>query len=523
VGYQSSTLRGGDITPSLATAWNAMPPARGVQADFYDSHAWYAAWSRALAPEATTALRIPAVLDGDRPVALLPLVARSARRWESMGTDRGHRIRYRPVLAAEHPDEEAVGLLVEEAARAGMRSLSLGELPARDGGVQAMVAALRRAGFSVHQRQRQSECLAVVEGGWAGHRRRFAGYDRSVRTKANRLKSLWDVTLREYGPCAGVPVADGFGTYVELYNRSWRQRLTPETRSYLLRLLTGTEALGWPRLYVLEVAGVPAAVHLWFHLGPVATWHSTAYDQRLAATSAGSIIMWWAHERIFAGQVPRLVDLMPGHNPLKDRLGPDRAPILMLEATSRTLVSGVTFPVAHQARRVGRGLGYRLRAHRRRPVTPARPGPRRPRPATPVEVRPGTRGPQVEPLELDPGLRRFLAVAGGHPSPEAMAERWAEQDSWWRVGERPRALVRLGPPRPEPGPRPVREIVLLPGAQDDVREVLAGVASAVGEPLVADLAAGDDAEDAEDAGGFARLYRSVVPWPERAGRPGRRP
>jgi Acetyltransferase (GNAT) domain len=274
---------------------------------------------------------------------------------------------------------------------------------------------------------------------------------------------------------------------------------------------------------VLEVAGVPAAVHLWFHLGPVATWHSTAYDQRLAATSAGSIIMWWAHERIFAGQVPRLVDLMPGHNPLKDRLGPDRAPILMLEATSRTLVSGVTFPVAHQARRVGRGLGYRLRAHRRRPVTPARPGPRRPRPATPVEVRPGTRGPQVEPLELDPGLRRFLAVAGGHPSPEAMAERWAEQDSWWRVGERPRALVRLGPPRPEPGPRPVREIVLLPGAQDDVREVLAGVASAVGEPLVADLAAGDDAEDAEDAGGFARLYRSVVPWPERAGRPGRRP
>jgi hypothetical protein len=235
VGYQSSTLRGGDITPSLATAWNAMPPARGVQADFYDSHAWYAAWSRALAPEATTALRIPAVLDGDRPVALLPLVARSARRWESMGTDRGHRIRYRPVLAAEHPDEEAVGLLVEEAARAGMRSLSLGELPARDGGVQAMVAALRRAGFSVHQRQRQSECLAVVEGGWAGHRRRFAGYDRSVRTKANRLKSLWDVTLREYGPCAGVPVADGFGTYVELYNRSWRQRLTPETRSYLLR------------------------------------------------------------------------------------------------------------------------------------------------------------------------------------------------------------------------------------------------------------------------------------------------
>jgi hypothetical protein len=50
--YQASVLRSGEIDPSLARAWNRMPPARGGQADFYDSHAWYAAWSGALAPEA---------------------------------------------------------------------------------------------------------------------------------------------------------------------------------------------------------------------------------------------------------------------------------------------------------------------------------------------------------------------------------------------------------------------------------------------------------------------------------------
>jgi hypothetical protein len=411
------------------------------------------------------------------------------------------------VLGAEHPDQELLGLLVEEAARAGMRSLSLHELPARDGAVQATIAALRRAGFSVHRRERQSECLAVVEGGWAEHRRRFASYDRSVRTKANRLRSMWEVTLREYGPCAGVPVTDGFPIYVELYNRSWRQSLDEATKAYLLELLRGTEALGWPRLYVLLVAGVPAAVHLWFHLGPVATWHSTAYDQRLAATSAGSIIMWWAHERVFADSTPRLVDLMPGHNVLKDRLGPDRAPILMLEATRRTLVSGVAFPLARESRRLGHGARFRVRSRLRRPR--ARSGPRRPGRSHQLAASPGAPGPPAAPLELDPGLRRFLAVVGGHPSPEAMARGWTERDSWWRVGPGagPQALVRLGPRHA--GPRPVREIVLLPDAGDDVREVLAGMASAVGEQVVADL----PEEEQEEAGGFARLYRSVVPWP----------
>jgi Acetyltransferase (GNAT) domain len=380
----------------------------------------------------------------------------------ALGVDRHparHRIRYRPVFDTEQPDQEVAGLLVEAAAREGMRSLSLHELPAH-GGVQATVAALEAAGFAVHRRERQSECLAVVEGGWAEHRRRFASYDRSVRTKANRLKALWNVTLEEYGPSAGAPVADGFPIYLELYHRSWRQPLSEAYQAYLLELLRGTEALGWPRLYVLLIAGVPAAVHLWSHLGPVATWHSTAYDQRLAATSAGSSIMWWAHERIFAGATPRLLDLMPGHNLLKDRLGPDRAPIVMLEASRRTLVSGVSFPVAHTSRRLGRGVAYRLRARRRAPASRPPAGRGQAGPVQAIAASPGEPGPSVAPLELDPGVRRFLAVAGGHPSPEAMAARWAERDSWWRVGDEPQASVRLGPPHS--GRRPVREIVLLP-------------------------------------------------------------
>ena len=52
----------------------------------------------------------------------------------------------------------------------------------------------------------------------------------------------------------------------------------------------------------------------------------------------------------------------------------------------------------------------------------------------------GTQTPQrvIEAVTAQ-GVLRFLAVAGGHRSPEVMARTWPEGDRWWRVGEEPAA------------------------------------------------------------------------------------
>ena len=60
--------------------------------------------------------------------------------------------------------------------------------------------------------------------------------------------------------------------------------------------------------------------------------------------------MWRAQERQFAEGPLDVVDLLPGNNPQKDRLSPDRTPLLLVEAVRRTRVSGVTFPVRRQVR-----------------------------------------------------------------------------------------------------------------------------------------------------------------------------
>jgi CelD/BcsL family acetyltransferase involved in cellulose biosynthesis len=524
MGYQSSILRAAEVTPGLADAWDAMAAGRGLRADVYDSHAWLSSWWDTTGAEVADRLRIPAVLDGDRPVGLLPLVTLSPGRWEFAGRG-GGRMRYRPVLAGEEPDAEVLGLLADQVGRAGVRDLTLPRMPGRDPATALLAGALRQAGFRVASRERSSDCLAVVAGGWDEHRRRFAGYEKSVRRFANRLRPLWDVTLDEHGPDDPVALEEGYGLFAGVHTHSWKKPLTPPMRAQALELLRRAGPRGWPRVYVLRVAGVPAAVHVWFRLGPVATWLETAYDQRLSALGPGTILMWWSQERIFRESVPGVVDFIPGHNPQKDRLGPDRTPILALEAARRTLVSGVTFPVRRQARFVAPAVALRVRRRlaglrRRGPGNPkgvprgigaAAPAPP-PGPGRAVEVAPGDGGQPVAELALDPSVRRFLAAVCGQHGPDAMAAGWAEGDGWWRIGDGPLALARVG--TADGAVRPVREVVLFEAADGQLHDVLAALAGGLAAPVAAPPGAGDG-----DPGPAVR--RALLPWPRRDADPWR--
>jgi len=505
MGYESSILRVAEVTPGLAAAWDELPATRGVQADVYDSHAWLSSWWDTTGAELADRVRIPVVLDGDRPVGLLPLAMLSSGRWELAGRG-GGRMRYRPVLGAEQPDEEVLGLLAEQVGRTGVRDLTLPRMPGRDPATAALAAGLGQAGFRVARRERSSDCLALVSGGWEEHRRRFAGYEKSVKRFANRMKPLWDVTLEERGPAETAGLEEGYELFAGVHAHSWKKPLTPAMRTQALELLRRAGPRGWPRVYVLRVAGVPAAVHIWFRLGPVVTWLETAYDQRLSALGPGTILMWWSQERLFREAVPEVVDFIPGHNPQKDRLGPDRTPIVVLEAARRTLVSGATFPIRRQVRFLAPAVAGRARRKLAglRPATPAPAAD----PGRALQVTSGDGGTAVAELELDPSARRFLAAVTGHHSPDAMAGGWVEGDSWWRVGEGPLALARVGAADGDGAARPVRELVLFEAADDGVEEVVAALAGELDGPLAAPAVA---------------VGRALLPWPRRDADPWRAP
>jgi hypothetical protein len=111
-------------------------------------------------------------------------------------------------------------------------------------------------------------------------------------------------------------------------------------------------------------------------------------------------------------------------------------------------------------------------------------------------------------LELDGWRRRFLAVAGGHRSPEAMADTWPPGDRWWQIGQEPLALVRAG--NPDPTTLQAHEVVLVQAGPDRLPELLAALAGALGVRVQAALAASDGHGP---PGQPIPVHQAPLPWP----------
>jgi hypothetical protein len=500
MGHHGSILRVDDIDAATAAHWDAMPGRRGLQADIYDSYAWHAAaW--AAEPALARATRVPAVLDDDgRPLALLPMTRRPSGAWRSLGVD--IRPRSRVVVRDEQPDPASLATLAETLARGGAGALALHRLPSRDPATAALLDALRGAGYVVTSRERSTDRLARPVGDWAAHRQDNRSFAKYAERFDRRIARTWDLTMDTYGTTADHDAATGFDLYADLQARSWKGPFDPTTRRRRAELVRLAERQGTVRIFILRIAGVPVAGHVWFRTGPVATWLSTAHDGRFDALSPGTIAQWWAQERLFAEAPPALLDYLPGGSPQKDRLSPDRPPLLEVDAVRRSAVAGVSLPVRREARRVLPAVRDRARLRVRDWSSRVPRREARPDRVRTLRLGPGPTSVPAWSLDAaDPAVRRYLAVAAGESSPESMARGWDEVDTWWGIGPDPVALVRLG------GDDVVRELVRVGSGTGD-EEVVRALAAAVGRPVT--LVVPD--QDGDERGRPAAVHEAALPW-----------
>jgi hypothetical protein len=494
-------LRSAAEIDEIAGAWNRLPPGRGKQADLFDTHVWISAWLATATEAERLRFRVPVVFEGKIPRLLLPLIERRFGRWEIAGL--GLRPRYRPILGTEDPDPEYFLALADGLDRAGVRELWMPMLPARDPATQALADALGTAGYTVSQRMGSSECLCLVTGNLDDHRKRFRKFNRAVRNNANKVKRLGEVSLETFGPDP-VSVIDGFQVYLELHAKGWKGPLAEKVQGHRRTLLQQAGMLQWPRIYVLRISGVPAAAIIWFLIGETAIAYSTVYDQQMAALSPGSIAIWWAHEEVFQAADPLVFDYLPGHGPQKDKLGPDRSPLVQLEA----IRSGRVFLQASRlTRRSGQALdavGKLFHRWKNAVFLRARPVARQPR----IRILPAGDASGVRPLEPDTRVQLFLAVAGGHRSVKIMAAQWDDADTWWAVGTAPQVLVRLG--GETNGERFVWEIIRLTPEPEHPMDLLGSLAAHLQNRLVATLPPRHGGKGSE-AG--TQVHRAILPWP----------
>ncbi|MBP7149627.1 MAG: GNAT family N-acetyltransferase [Acidobacteria bacterium] len=467
---------------ALGPAWDELAEGRGGLADIFDSYAWFAAW-RAADPENAARTRLAVAFAGGRPVALLPVC--TASRWRGEAPGMKFRPRFRPLVAASVGPGEALGTLLDIVARSGARTLGFPAMPTRDPVTGALGAALRACGYAVTERTGTNECFTPAQPSWPEHAREFRKYDRTVKNFSNKSERI--APLSEAWHTAEPGLGEAFETYVAVHARGWKGPLREPMRRFRRELLHRAAERGWARLFVLRAGDLATAAMIWFRLGEVAIAYSTVYDERLSALSPGTIAMWRAHQRVFEDNPPRLVDYLPGSGSQKDQLGTEHPPLVSLEAArggslgmALSRVSRAA-PVLRDRLRVGGG-----------PATSAQDE----GPALHLVAQPGA-GTAATLLEVEPTTELYLAVCGSHRSAKAMNESWEEGDSWWRVGDPPRALVRVG----QAGePRPVRELVLVEAGDVEIGEVLAAVAAGLGGPVIADLSP-------------SAVHRAPLPWP----------
>ncbi|UCF68344.1 MAG: GNAT family N-acetyltransferase [Acidobacteriota bacterium] len=489
----------------LAPSWDGLVPRRGEHADLFDTHGWLAAWIAAAPEQQRQRLRVVALADGSKLLAALPLVARSPRSWQVAGL--GYRPRFRPVIDPDQPPGELLGRLVEGARAAGARELSFPVMPQRDPATAALIDALKATGYAVHVRSGTSDCITRVEGGWDEQRRRFKKYHRTVNNFANKAGRLGELSFETYAAPAK-SAAEAFDVYAALHERGWKGPLRPPMSQHRARLLAWADRTGCSRLHVLRLAGVPTAALIWFRIGPVAIAYSTVYDRRLAALSAGTIAMWWSHRYEFEAEPPELFDYLPGRGSQKSQLGIDRPPLLTVEAVQRRSLNRMLHPIRRSTRR----LTGALRRRRRESETPG--GQKRTSVAPrSLVIEPSGdaalgRVPVAE-LDLDARLLLYVACAGGHPSVEKMRATWDDADHWWRVGDGPSLLVRLGEST-ERGV-PIRELILIDARLEQIAATLEPLASRVSQPLTAKIEIEPD--DGTQGAEITRVTHAPLPWP----------
>ncbi|QBR91166.1 GNAT family N-acetyltransferase [Nocardioides euryhalodurans] len=467
-----------DVSADDAAQWDRMASARGTQADFYSSHAWFRAWLDGR-PRAGRNVVVPAVLEAGRPVAVLPM---RRERWTWVSTNKGHVPRFRPALAEEIPDPEVLGLLVDQLGRSGAHDLVLEGLPSRDPATPLLLDAFRDAGYATEVHSRRTDNVVPVstdEEAFARSQRKLAT---SYRSRAKRVEPYWDLEVHRYGTGAE-PLEQGIDLFEAVSALSWKGARGAQARRTRRSWLERADELGWLRLMMLTLDGRPAAGNIYFRLGDVVFGWSTVYDERMAVLSPGYLLHKHVQESIDRER-PALMDLMPGDNPFKQAMDVEQPPLLTVEAHRPTVARRATAPVRRWARHTAQpavhraqiGLAKKRNELRRRRTEGA--------PDRRSRVEPGSgpaRGTVAE-VETTTVLQRYLAVARSLPSAAAVAELWPE-DRWLHVQVADgAALVRLAGSGPEATP-PGAVATVLDVVPLEAGTALAQVAEAVADHL----------------------------------------
>jgi CelD/BcsL family acetyltransferase involved in cellulose biosynthesis len=294
-------------------SFDTLPPGALAlfDAGVFTSAAWYGVViTHALPPGATPCLTV--VQDGDRPVAMLPLLRDPAGRLQGLTT--AYTCLHQPVLPGSL--EPAV---LEEAARQAGRifrrqaTVRIDAVPDEWQGLTAMRAGLRRAGLHVQCFENFGNWHEPVAGqSWATYLAARPGPLReTIRRKLKRCEREARLELFRAGP----DLERGIAAFEAVYARSWKEpEPFPLFNAALMRTAAGQ---GWLRLGVLWVGDRPAAAQFWVVMDGQATVLKLAHDEAFKPLSPGTALTALMIQGLLDDEQVAELDFGRGDDPYK--------------------------------------------------------------------------------------------------------------------------------------------------------------------------------------------------------------
>lgn len=295
--------------------WHQLPAnadalfQQAEQDSLFLSRCWFEQVAAALDDD--EAMMLACVLDGDRVLAIMPLVQRAGRHCRSL------RHRYTPhysLLLADQDPQPILTCLADGLKQSSVDSLLLEPVAQDDARVVGLRGCMAAAGYRCETLFRSYNWIYRVQG--RSYQQYLAGRPARLRNTLSRKQRKLD---REHGYqirlFTGDAVPQAMPDYHAVYTASWKAN--EQYVEFLDGMVARLSRAGWSRLGVLYVAGQPIAAQLWFVLYGKASIFRLAYDEAWKRYSPGSILTGFLMRHVIEIDRVAEIDFLTGNDAYK--------------------------------------------------------------------------------------------------------------------------------------------------------------------------------------------------------------
>lgn len=296
--------------------WGQLP--EGVYALFAqaerDSIFFSRAWFENLVNngvEDSQLILLACVVDGERVLAILPLMKRGTDQWHSLG----HLYTSRYTLLLHKGVQHGVlDCLVEGLVKLPLLSLRLDPVADKDSSLQSLQRAMESSGFSCHRYFRFYNWIHRLQG------HSFTDYmsarpsnvRNTITRKQRKLERDHKFSIRLY---ILDDLPQGMADYHAVYNASWKAN--EQFGGFVDGLARSFSTQGWLRLAVLYIEEKPVATQFWFVAHGTASIFKLAYDEAWKKYSPGSILTRFLMEYVIDIDRVEEIDFLTGNDAYK--------------------------------------------------------------------------------------------------------------------------------------------------------------------------------------------------------------